>query len=87
MRPGPKIATDLGLTSSYLTAMFCEQAQTIIDDGTTRTIGEPDWPEGPGTEWLENPALREAYRVDPRKTLELIQRIRIAGGLPESADN
>ena len=62
--------TTLGETLTY-------QVQTI------RTI-TPDDPEGDDTDWFQIELLRDAYRVDPKKTLELIARIRLAGGLPES---
>lgn len=76
----------LGLESGYLTAYFCGQFARIVADGTTRTIDpeQQNPPEGPGYDWAEIELLREAWRVDPKKTLELIQRIRTAGGLPES---
>lgn len=76
----------LGLHSDYLTAYFCDQAARIIAEGTTRTIDpeQQNPPEGPGFDWAEVELLRDAWRVDPKKTLELIQRIRTAGGLPES---
>ena len=74
-----------GLSNGYLTTYFCGMFDAIVAEGRSRTIDpdDPEWPEGPGTEWLEIELLREAYRVDPRKTLELIERIRTAGGLPE----
>jgi hypothetical protein len=80
---------DLGLDSAYLTQFFCDQFAEIIADGTTRSIDPddpdgPDLPEGPGTGWVAEEMLQEAWRMDPRKTLELIDRIRTAGGLPES---
>ena len=80
---------DLGLDSTYLAQFFCGQIDRIISDGTTRgmDIDDPDapaLPEGPGTEWVGIAPLQDAYRMDPRKTLELIDRIRTAGGLTDS---
>jgi hypothetical protein len=74
----------LGLDSAWLTEFFCSELGDILGD-TTRAI-EPDetpLPNGPGTDWVNIPLLQDAWRVDPRKTLELIDRIRTAGGLPE----
>lgn len=74
---------DLGLESAFLTEHFCAQLQAIAPGtGTTRSItqeGNPDLPEG--TDWADFPMIQDAYRADPRKTLELIERIKGAGGL------
>lgn len=77
---------DLGLQSDFLAAYYCDQFERIVLDGETRTIGpdQPELPDGPGFEWLQSDLLQEAWRVDPKKTLDLIDRIRTAGGLPES---
>jgi len=74
-----------GLGSAYLTSYFCGLFDGIANGEATRTLipDEADLPQGPGYEWLEIELLRDAYRIDPKKTLELIQRIRTAGGLPE----
>lgn len=77
---------DLGLQSDFLAAYYCDQFERIVDEGGTRTI-DPDaapLPDGPGYEWLQSNLLQDAWRVDPKKTLDLIDRIRTAGGLPES---
>ncbi len=53
----------------------------------TRSItqeGNPDLPEG--QEWADFPLIQDAYRADPRKTLDLIERIKGAGGLPIEAN-
>lgn len=78
----PAACDDLGL-SAFLTEYYCGQFARIVDEGGTRTI-TPDDPEGDDTDWFQIELLRDAYRVDPKKTLELIERIRLAGGLPES---
>jgi hypothetical protein len=80
---------DLGLDSVWLSQFFCDQFGQIIADGTSRSIDpdDPDGPalpEGPGTSWASMEMLQDSWRMDPRKTLELIDRIRTAGGLPES---
>lgn len=76
----------LGLPSEFLAEYFCDRFEEIVESGATRTIlpDDQDLPDGPEYEWLQQDLLREAWRVDPKKTLELIQRIRLAGGLPES---
>ncbi len=70
----------LGLRNAYLTQHFCKLLGDIRTEGATRGVGiqeaDPLQPD-----WLEIPVLRDAYRADPRKTLELIRRIKDAGGL------
>ena len=72
------------LESDYLTGFFCGQLEEIIGP-KTRTI-EPSNPittlDGLPEDWLDLPAVSEAYRVDPGRTLAMIQRIRDAGGEP-----
>ncbi len=73
------------LESDYLSGFFCGQLEQIIGP-KTRTITEPtnpitapeDLPDG----WFDLEAVQDAYRVDPGRTLALIQRIRDAGGEP-----
>jgi len=83
---GDGACPDLGLDSVYLGQFFCDQFDQIISGGITRTIDpdSPALPEGRGTDWVDIELLQDAWRMDPRKTLELIARIRTAGGLPES---
>lgn len=79
---------DLGLENAFLSDHFCAQLLAIVPGegaptGTTRSItqeGNPDLPQG--EEWANFPMFQDAYRADPRKTLELIERIKGAGGLP-----
>jgi hypothetical protein len=73
----------LGLNSAFLSEYYCGQFTRIVEGGETRTIS-PDDPDVAETDWYQIELLRDAYRVDPKKTLELIERIRLAGGLPES---
>ncbi|MEL6640954.1 MAG: hypothetical protein AAFP98_06520 [Pseudomonadota bacterium] len=72
------------LQSDYLTGFFCGQLEQIIGP-KTRTI-EPSNPitsaEDLPDAWLALPTVRDAYRVDPARTLAMIQRIRDAGGEP-----
>ncbi len=79
---------DLGLENAFLSAHFCAQLQAIAPGtGTTRSItqeGNPDLPQG--QEWADFPLIQDAFRADPRKTLDLIERIKGAGGLPIDAN-
>lgn len=79
---------DLGLENAFLTEHFCAQLLDILPGtGTTRSItqeGNPDLSDD--AEWADFPLIQDAYRADPRKTLELIERIKGAGGLVQ-ADN
>ncbi len=78
---------ELGLPSDFLTKFYCKELHAIIEEnGGTRGYGEttssPTDPVESGP--LGNiKALKEAYRADPSKTLELIKRIKSAGGLTE----
>ncbi len=81
---------ELGLESAALAEEFCEELREIArPPGNTRTL---DWtdPDGGETGELTGPTgitvIDRAYRTDPRKTLELIQRIKSAGGLSGSAN-
>ncbi len=79
---------DLGLENEFLSTHFCAQLQAIVPGtGTTRSItqeGNPDLPDG--QEWADFPLIQDAFRADPRKTLDLIERIKGAGGLPVDAN-
>lgn len=76
---------DLGLRSDYLAAMFCAELESLAESGAaSRGIGAGDTAgsDGPGLpDWPDIAVLQDAYRADPRKTLELIRRIKAAGGL------
>lgn len=76
---------DLGLSNTYLAEHFCTQLDGIAgSEDSTRSVndgsGSAD-PNAPLAEWAEFEVLQEAYRADPKKTLELIARIKKAGGL------
>ena len=78
---------ELGLKSDFMTNHFCEQLQELAPADATRSVTgnvekQPGTPALP--EWAEIEVIQDAYRADPRKTLELIKRIKSAGGLPES---
>jgi len=75
---GAETCSDFGLEDADLVRSFCEELRSITGGGTRNMFGGPDEPP----DWIELDALRDAYRVDPQKTLELIARIRNAGGLP-----
>lgn len=80
----------LGLANAYLTEHFCAQLQALGDGlGQTRSItqeGNPD-ADSPVSEWDQIGLIQDAYRADPRKTLELIERIKGAGGLTSETSN
>ena len=81
----------LGLSNDYLQDHFCMQLQGLGQStGTTRSIvqeGDPDADESAIAEWLSIGLIQDAYRADPRKTLELIERIKGAGGLSAEITN
>lgn len=76
--------SELKLSNDYLTEHFCNQlkslgqpasqSRNILGDEAARdAVVLP--------EWAEIGLIQDAYRADPRKTLELIKRIKSAGGL------
>ena len=80
----------LGLESQFLTRTYCKLLKELADEnGATRSFGEgstdTDAGEAPGIGDLEGiTIIRDAYRADPKKTLDLIKRIKNAGGLGET---
>ncbi len=75
-----------GFGNAYLDTHFCGQFADIIGP-VTRSItnDEPGSPPADmPAEWWGLPMVQDAHRVDPAKTLQLIQRIRDAGGEPPS---
>ncbi len=79
-----------GLTTPYLSDFFCSQLDDIagpktraVDSSgsTSREAGDSGLTQ-PGPDWMTLPAIQEAWRSDPAKTLKLIERIRDAGGRP-----
>ena len=72
---------DFGFSSEYLNEFFCDQLDTLTDPANeppTRTVVVPD---------AETQAIidqfglvEEAFQADPRSTLDLLARIRSAGG-------
>ena len=75
--------TDQGLSNKYLAEHFCAQLDSVKNaDESARSITDADVdnPQMPA-EWANHEVLRDACRADPKKTLELIARIRKAGGL------
>ncbi|MEM9477377.1 MAG: hypothetical protein AAGA71_18965 [Pseudomonadota bacterium] len=71
---------ELGLTNGYLTEHFCDQLRELAGSGTTRSMAPKD--DGALAEQFQDiEIIQDAFRADPRKTLELIERIRNAGGL------
>ncbi len=78
---------ELGLTNSELAAYFCDKLKGISgSNSATRGIlgSDIDASDDIATapeEWPDVEVLQDAYRTDPKKTLELIARIKKAGGL------
>ena len=72
--------SELGLTNGYLTEHFCSQLRDLAGSGATRSMA-PSADDTLADQFHDLEIIQEAYRADPRKTLELIERIRNAGGL------
>ena len=78
---------ELGLKNSYLVEYFCDQLKGVSGPkSTTRSVFGNDDNEdleagAPFEQWPGFDVLQDAYRADPKKTLELIARIKKAGGL------
>ena len=82
----------LGIENAYLADHFCAQLDALAapSGGTTRSIvpeGDPDQDLSPIAEWEAIGLIQDAYRADPRKTLELIERIKGVGGLASDVTN
>ncbi len=75
----------LGVKNEYLAQKFCKNLEDISnsDDATRSITGSDDYSETDSfpPDWPDIKVLQDAYRADPRKTLELIRRIKNAGGL------
>lgn len=88
--PGPADCAALGLENEYLAQLFCSELEALAGlSAPTRSItqdGNPD-ADSPVSEWDAIGLIQDAYRADPRKTLELIERIKGAGGLPASENH
>ncbi|MEO0991566.1 MAG: hypothetical protein AAFX00_11510 [Pseudomonadota bacterium] len=72
----------LGLGTSFLGGHFCAELRDLAEPGGTRSAQDPNVEELP-PELMEIELIQEAYRADPRKTLDLIKRIKSAGGLQQ----
>jgi len=72
---------ELGVPNAYLAQMFCTELRALLPPGASRGLDETDPALPDGADWSGIGLLRDAYRADPRKTLELIRRIKDAGGL------
>ena len=79
---------DFGIESEYLQQFFCDQLNGILAQTGKDRSSWPSGEEPPEEEtlppWRQIKGLDEAYNRDPRKTLELIERIKAAGGLGEN---
>ena len=72
----------IGISNSYLNNQFCSRLKALADNRAVPPTRSP-MPLDPETKKLVEDVdiFREAYEVDPAKALELIKRIREAGGL------
>lgn len=74
---------ELKMESAYLTEYFCSAFQDISDTKPkTRSMTDETDSSDDGLDpiFAQVGIIKEAYRTDPRKTLELIERIKSAGG-------
>ena len=75
----------LGLSDPGISELFCAELKALgAGAGTARGIArsETGGDERPALdEWSDVVLIQDAYRQDPRKTLDLIRRIKDAGGL------
>ena len=75
----------LGLDEERLTELFCAELKAVgAGPATSRGLGDSGTAdtEAPVLEkWADIDLIQDAYRQDPRKTLDLIRRIKDAGGL------
>ncbi|MGJ8583862.1 MAG: hypothetical protein ACSHXD_07215 [Marinosulfonomonas sp.] len=75
---------ELKMESAYLTEYFCSAFKDISDakPKTRSMTDETDTSDdGLDPNFAQVGIIKEAYRTDPRKTLELIERIKSAGGV------
>jgi hypothetical protein len=72
---------DLSFETDWLNAFFCAQLRDLASDPPDAPTRNVEIPDG-ATEALiaDVPLIQDAYNSDPRRTLELIERIRSAGG-------
>lgn len=77
---------ELDLESTHLTQYFCDALKDVGKaPATTRSAGIGNQSDAePLPEWAEVKIIQDAYRADPRKTLDLIKRIKNAGGLGDN---
>jgi hypothetical protein len=72
----------LGFQSNYLNDLYCQRLAEIVEEAPDAPSRSIDMLDDDSRRILEEFGLiREAYHADPKKTLELIKRIREAGGL------
>jgi hypothetical protein len=72
---------DFGFDTQWLNDFYCARLEALADGRTVppdRSVGVPD---DEAAELIEGvPLVRDAFQADPRSTLDLIDRIRAAGG-------
>ena len=72
----------LEVPNPYLNAQFCARLKALADNRNVPPTRSVDYLDPETRKLVEGVGLiREAYEVDPAKALELIKRIRDAGGL------
>lgn len=71
-----------GFQSSYLNDLYCQRLREIVEEAPDAPTRSVDMLDDDTRRILDGASLmRDAYHADPKKTLELIKRIREAGGL------
>jgi hypothetical protein len=73
----------LGIPDPAAAEALCAELRNLASEGSTprRLGGSSDSRDPVLDDWPEADLVQDAYRADPRKTLELIRRIKDAGGL------
>jgi len=80
---GAQACPSFGLETAYLSEFFCREFGEVSGPATRNMgTGSGEQAENAPPEWIDLPVVSEAWRVDPAATLELIERIRAAGGRP-----
>lgn len=73
----------LGIPDPAQAESLCAELRDLgAERATSRSLSADDAGDDPVLEeWREIGLIQDAFRADPRKTLELIRRIKDAGGL------
>lgn len=77
-----EVCPALGFQSTYLNDLYCQRLKEIAEEAPDAPTRSVDMLDDETRRILDGAGLmRDAYHADPKKTLELIKRIREAGGL------